>query len=54
MSKWHARIAHMAMHMNMVQGPLGPPKSGTGMVATWSNTYRMSVIKFSLIWSHCC
>ena len=34
MSQWHARIAHMAMHMNMVQGPLGPPKSGTGMVAT--------------------
>ena len=32
MNKWHAHVAHMAKHMNMVgalgPGPLPPPKSG--------------------------
>jgi len=27
MTKWHAHVAHMTKHTNMVGGP-GPPKSG--------------------------
>jgi len=34
MTKWHAHVAHMAKHTNMVgalgPGPLPPPKSDAG------------------------
>jgi len=54
MTKWHAQVAHMAKHMNMVGGPLcwgslGPPKSGA--VATplqlsmwWNNTSLVQTV----------
>jgi len=34
MAKWHANVAHMAKHMNMVGalGHLGPPKSGAAQL----------------------
>jgi len=38
MTKWHAHVAHMAKHMNVVgtlgPGPLPPPKSGADRAAT--------------------
>ena len=40
MTKWHAHVARMAKHMNMVGDPghLAPPKSGAG--ATGDNKGR--------------
>jgi len=42
MSKWHAQVAHMATHMNMVRGgalwwgPLGPPLNPAMVGTRWN------------------
>jgi len=40
MAKWHTHVAHMAKHMNMVGGPLGPPLNPALWRPVWPRLQR--------------